>query len=130
VREYRELRAYYRALADATRLRILGEVGAHTHISVKELSLALGVTQPLVSWHLRILRRARLVATRRQGRQVLCSVNRATIAEFEGRLRALMGFPAGRPAGGIAEGGREFGPEEGGRWGSTQPSMGGEVSLT
>jgi ArsR family transcriptional regulator len=95
MREYRELRAYYRALADSTRLRILSELGTHKQASVSELSRALGVTQPLISWHLRILKRVRLVATRRQGRQVLCSANRGTIVEFEERLQALMnGAPA------------------------------------
>jgi DNA-binding transcriptional ArsR family regulator len=95
MREYRELRAYYRALADATRLRILGELGRRGQVGVSDLSLALGVTQPLMSWHLRILKRARLVTTQRQGRQVLCSLNRSTAAEFEERLHALL---AGAPA--------------------------------
>ena len=90
MRDYRELRAYHRALADTTRLRILGEVGRRPQVSVSDLSLALAVTQPLVSWHLRILRRAGLVVTRRQGRQVLCSVNRVTMAEFHDRLQALV----------------------------------------
>lgn len=90
MREYRELRAFYRALADTTRLRIIGELGARTHVSVSDLSLALGVTQPLVSWHLRILKRVHLVATRRHGRQVLCSLNRATVAEYQDRLLAVM----------------------------------------
>ncbi|GAC1397335.1 MAG: hypothetical protein NVSMB65_16290 [Chloroflexota bacterium] len=90
MREYRELRAYYRALADTTRLRMLGEIARHPQVSVSDLSRALVVTQPLVSWHLRILKRARLGTTRRLGRQVLCSVNRGTAADCEERLQALL----------------------------------------
>ncbi len=108
MREYRELRAYYRALADTTRLRILGELGHQKQVAVSDLSLALGVTQPLVSWHLRILRRSHLIITRRQGRQVLCSLNKATVAEYEDRLRDVLNGAAAR----------------------AELAVGGEVSLT
>lgn len=58
-----------KGVADPTRLRILcllreGEVNVHA------LTDALDVTQSAVSHQLRVLREARLVATRRDGRHV------------------------------------------------------------
>ena len=39
---------------------------------VNALSARVGLSQPLISWHLRILRLADLIDTRRQGREVIC----------------------------------------------------------
>ncbi len=47
----------------------------HKEITVTALTDLLGLSQPLVSWHLRKLRRAGLITTRRVGRQVYCSLN-------------------------------------------------------
>ena len=56
----------YGALADATRLRILG-VLAEGEVSVGHIHEALRIPQPTVSRHLAQLRRAGLVRTRRDG---------------------------------------------------------------
>ncbi len=56
----------YAALADATRLRILG-VLADGEICVCHIHEALRLPQPTVSRHLAHLRRAGLVKTRREG---------------------------------------------------------------
>ena len=40
-----------------------------------------GLSQPLVSWHLGRLRAAGLVTTSRRGRETLCSLNPAAFAE-------------------------------------------------
>ena len=56
-----------KALASPVRLGIVRELaggGRHVH----ELVAALGVSQPLVSQHLRVLRAARIVTARRQAR--------------------------------------------------------------
>ncbi|MYS90567.1 MULTISPECIES: ArsR/SmtB family transcription factor [Streptomyces] len=57
-----------RALASPVRLGIVRELsggGKYVH----ELVTALGVSQPLVSQHLRVLRTSRIVAARRQARE-------------------------------------------------------------
>ena len=57
-----------RALASPVRLGIVRELasgGRHVH----ELVAALGVSQPLVSQHLRVLRGSRIVTARRQARE-------------------------------------------------------------
>jgi ArsR family transcriptional regulator len=56
----------FRALADDTRLRILGLLAAG-EICVCHIHGALGIPQPTASRHLAYLRRAGLVATRREG---------------------------------------------------------------
>ena len=88
--EPRELSASYRALADVTRLRILHclwNTPSESGVTVTDMCEFLRVSQPLMSWHLRILRRAGLVTTHRSGRQVYCSIDR-TVAEDFGTLLA------------------------------------------
>lgn len=58
-----------KALASPVRLGIVRELsqgGKYVH----ELVAALGVSQPLVSQHLRVLRNSRIVTTRRQAREI------------------------------------------------------------
>lgn len=61
--------ALLRALASPVRLAVVRELAdgpRHVH----ELVASLGVSQPLVSQHLRVLRSAGLVVTRRHGREI------------------------------------------------------------
>ena len=59
-----------RHLADGTRVRLLLALAAGGEQNVAQLCLALPAPQPAVSHHLGILRRARLVRTRRHGREI------------------------------------------------------------
>jgi ArsR family transcriptional regulator len=63
----RRLAARYRALADETRLRILLALSGRK-VCVCELVDELGISQPLLSFHLRALRGAGLVRSERRGR--------------------------------------------------------------
>ncbi len=58
------------ALADPTRRRLIERLRRRPH-AVGELARALRVTQPAVSQHLAVLRRARLVRGRAEGRRRL-----------------------------------------------------------
>ena len=60
------LESLLRALADETRLRILALL-ASSEVCVCNIHGALGIPQPTASRHLACLRRAGLVATRREG---------------------------------------------------------------
>jgi ArsR family transcriptional regulator len=73
--EWRDLKNMMKALADMARLTIVYHLVQHGEITVTALTELLGLSQPLVSWHLRKLRRANLIATRRVGRLVYCSLN-------------------------------------------------------
>lgn len=62
-----------RALANAHRLAIVTELNDGPRC-VHELVEALGVSQPLVSQHLRILRASHLVRAERRGREIAYSL--------------------------------------------------------
>ena len=87
----RDLRTYYRALGDDTRLRVLQLLATEGEHTVTELALRLNLSQPLLSWHLRRLRRAGVVKTVRVGREVRCSFDRERFAQLHERgFRTLM----------------------------------------
>jgi len=75
--EWRDLKNMAKALADMARLTIVYHLVRHEEITVTALTELLGLSQPLVSWHLRKLRRADLITTRRVGRLVYCSLNKS-----------------------------------------------------
>jgi DNA-binding transcriptional ArsR family regulator len=62
------------ALASPLRLSIVTLLDEHGSRCVHQLVDALGVPQPLVSQHLRVLRSARLVHADRQGREIAYSL--------------------------------------------------------
>lgn len=62
------------AIANETRQKILSLVGLR-EMCVSELEAALPVSQPTVSYHLAVLRRAHLVTIRREGRRVYYRIN-------------------------------------------------------
>jgi len=103
-RDLRRLRTSYRALGDETRLRIIGLLAEHGPLPVNELSARVGLSQPLISWHLRILRLAGVITTQRHGRETLCQLRLAAFEELrdaETRLIAgTSGIGATTPASG------------------------------
>ena len=64
----------FNAVAEPRRRQILNYL-AHLERPVGDIVEALGLTQPSVSKHLRVLRDVGLVATRRSGRQILYHTN-------------------------------------------------------
>ena len=88
----RELPDHFLALANPTRLRILQHLGEVGEESVNDLALALRMSQPRISWHLRMLRVGGVVRTRRDGRQVYCSLDIENIARERARLDQLLGI--------------------------------------
>ena len=79
----------HKALADPTRLRILQRLAAGEG-TVSDLMHHVDLSQPLVSWHLRRLRTAGLVITRRSGREVICSLSRDALRRFHEQEHALL----------------------------------------
>jgi ArsR family transcriptional regulator len=72
-----EPEAFFRALADPTRLRCLVLLQREGELCVCELTQALGVVQPKVSRHLAQLREVEIVRDRRQGLWIYYSLNPA-----------------------------------------------------
>jgi len=89
--ELRELGWYFKALSGITRLRIVGQLAGTEELSVSELVVALRLSQPLISWHLSGLRKVGLVKVRRDGRQVLCSLDRERLRRYQQNFAKLLG---------------------------------------
>jgi ArsR family transcriptional regulator len=87
--EWRDLKLMLKALADVARLTIVYHLARQGEVTVTALTDMLRVSQPLASWHLRKLRRAGLIQTRRVGRQVYCSLN---LQRFQHCLQRLEGL--------------------------------------
>jgi DNA-binding transcriptional ArsR family regulator len=89
--DLREIRIFHKALADVNRLRIVRRL-ADGPASVGELIDHVGLSQPLVSHHLRRLREAGLVVSRRAGRETICSLRPEAFGEVAERERAILGM--------------------------------------
>src|SRR5829696_4568657 len=89
--ELRELRLVHKALADVNRLRIVRRL-AHGEATVAELVAQVGLSQPLVSWHIGRLRAAGLVSTRRLGRETFCRLVPEAFEAFATRQALVLGL--------------------------------------
>jgi ArsR family transcriptional regulator len=87
-----ELPDHFLAFANPTRLRILQRLGAVGEENVNDLASHLRMSQPRISWHLRMLRVGGVIRTRRDGRQVYCSLDVENIARGRARLDQLLGI--------------------------------------
>ena len=77
--------AVFRALADASRRRLLDRLHARNGQTLGELCEGLEMTRQAVTKHLGILEEANLVSTRRQGREKLHYINPVPINEIADR---------------------------------------------
>src|SRR5215831_15959074 len=89
--ELRDLKGMLKALGDIARLEIMAMLARSGERTVTDLGQMLAVnghliSQPLVSWHISVLRRWGFVRTRRVGRLVYCSLDRA---RYDSCLRLL-----------------------------------------
>ncbi len=84
--EVRELRVFLRTVGDLVRLQVLRHLAQNDEMSVTALAQAVRVSQPLLSWHLGVLRRLNLVTIRREGRRAWYSLDRRVLRSFLERL--------------------------------------------
>lgn len=84
-------RRVHRALGDTNRLEVVRRL-AEGPATVSELIASTGLSQPLVSWHLRRLRSAGLVTTEKVGRESLCTLRVAGIAEGHALMLSALGI--------------------------------------
>ena len=99
--DLRELRIFHKALADVNRLRIVRRL-AEGPATVGELIDTVGLSQPLVSWHVSRLKAAGVVQTKLNGREVFCQLRPNVFDEVAERERVLLGFAAVSPVAGSA----------------------------
>ena len=70
-----ELAKVFKALGDESRLRIVEALAERT-CCVCDLAKALGISQPTLSHHLKILRETGLVRGEKEGQAIFCTLNR------------------------------------------------------
>ncbi|MCI0344459.1 MAG: metalloregulator ArsR/SmtB family transcription factor [Chloroflexi bacterium] len=89
--DLRAVRLVHKALADVNRLRIVRRL-ASGEASLGELIDHVGLSQPLVSWHLGRLRLAGLVETRRNGRETVIRLLPEAFQRFAAYERRVLGL--------------------------------------
>ena len=82
----------FRALADPTRRAIFQQLSRHGEQTVHGLTHHAGVSQPAVSKHLTILKRAKLVRHRREGRETHYRAQPEALAPMVGWLNLYGAF--------------------------------------
>jgi DNA-binding transcriptional ArsR family regulator len=84
-----ELAELFRVLGHETRLGLVGNLHDRGESSVGQLEAFSGVGQPALSQQLAVLRKAELVLTRREAKQVYYRINPDKILLMRGFLSAL-----------------------------------------
>lgn len=81
----RVLKPFLKAIGDINRIAILQELSREGDdgLSVQDVSDRLMLSQPLTSWHLHILKRARLVTVVHLGRQRIYRLDRERLDEHK-----------------------------------------------
>ena len=87
-----ELPGHFLGFANPTRLRILERLGQVGEVNVTELADFLHMSQPRISWHVRMLRLGGVIRVRRDGRQVWCSLDLENIRNNRERLEKMLGI--------------------------------------
>ena len=88
-----EIPDHFLGFANPTRLRILERLGEMGEVNVSELAEHLHMSQPRISWHVRMLRLGGVIRVRRDGRQVWCSLDLENIRRYRERLDQMLGIP-------------------------------------
>jgi DNA-binding transcriptional ArsR family regulator len=87
-----DLSVHFEGLANPTRLMIVERLAVASEMRVSELADFCQVSQPRMSWHLRILRKAQVIRTRREGREVFCRLDRDAITAHIKSFLGLISF--------------------------------------
>jgi len=91
--DYRSLEAFFAALGDATRLKMLKLI-ADEELCSCEVMAALELTQPTTSHHLGILERAGLLTSKRNGKWVFYKIANSRVQNLINRGFSMMEGPA------------------------------------
>ena len=95
-----EQAAFFSVLADPTRLKLLNLLYRQREpnaLCVNALAFRLGVTQPAVSQHLKVLKEAGLVTGEKRGYRAHYFVNQEALAKAQRYLSEALEFSEDRP---------------------------------
>ncbi|MGI5200369.1 ArsR/SmtB family transcription factor [Spirillospora sp. CA-108201] len=81
--------AMFRAIGHPVRLGIIRRLAAEPETCACDFTEVFALKQPTISQHLKVLREAGLVTTRRQGTQICYSVDPTGIRELQDQLAAV-----------------------------------------
>ena len=87
----KELAQYIKILGDASRLSIIKAIGSESR-SVTEIINLTGLSQTLVSFHLRTLRDAGVVSTRKDGPFIYYSLSNLALLDILEELSGVAGL--------------------------------------
>lgn len=96
-----------RALAHPVRLGIVQRLAREPETCACDFTDVFAVTQPTISQHLKVLREAGLVRTRRRGTQICYSLRPESVGRLHDLLDTLHTDAGSRPRLGRAAGGRD-----------------------
>ena len=84
--DFREAASLFKALSDEARLAILKHLRQQSEICACDFVGCCGLTQPTVSYHLKVLREAGLVEVDKRGSCIYYSLNSKRIEALRGLL--------------------------------------------
>lgn len=87
---------HFLAFANPTRLRIVERLAKIGEENVTDLATFMHMSQPRVSWHLRMLRLGGVIRIRRNGRQAYCSLDVENIRRNREHLDQMLGLSQGQ----------------------------------
>jgi ArsR family transcriptional regulator len=86
-----ETAAVFKALSDPTRLRILKTISHMSALCECNIVPEFGLSQPTISYHLKVLREAGLITSERRGQWVWHRVNQGAVLAAVRRLTEIGG---------------------------------------
>jgi|SRR5215472_4268627 len=98
-----ELPNHFLGFSNPTRLRILERLGQVGEQNVSDLAEFMRMSQPRISWHVRMLRVGGVIRVRRDGRQVWCSLDLDNIRRSRERLDEMLGIRQNAPKSKVRE---------------------------
>jgi DNA-binding transcriptional ArsR family regulator len=81
----------FKALADPTRRQVLRMLNRRPEMSAGEIAESFDISAPSMSHHFNVLKEADLVSARRQGQQILYSLNTTVVQDLAGLLYEMFG---------------------------------------
>jgi DNA-binding transcriptional ArsR family regulator len=88
-----ELEELFKALGNINRLLLVYRLasGEVEQISVTEMARSMGLTQPAASQHLKILKTARILHSKKQGNHIYYTFNEESLMEHKEKIDFLFG---------------------------------------
>jgi ArsR family transcriptional regulator len=86
----REIADFFKALGDPTRFKVLSLLMSYKNLCVGAIAQKLGISQPAVSQHLRVLKNEGIVTSKRMGFHIHYQVNNGIFEKFGLKMDRLI----------------------------------------